>query len=99
MSVRKLLKITVPNYIPSYAHNLSDTNVLQKEFDVTKEDVWYFAPRFIDSEPYGVAICLIWTSPFTEARKPDVSNDVSKSKSNTLLNRYIAKFSKVPIIS
>ena len=44
------------------------------------EDVWYFAPRLQEFPPFDIVICLIWTSPFTGARNPDWSDDVSKSK-------------------
>ena len=67
-----------PNDVSSYGVNLSDTNVLKRDFGVTLEDVWYFAPRLLDFWPYDVTICLIWTSPFTEALHPDWSYDVSK---------------------
>ena len=63
-----------------YDLNLSDTNDLQSEFGLSMEDVWYFAPRLQEFLPYDVVICLIWTSPFTGARNPDWSDDVSKPK-------------------
>ena len=68
------------NYVFSYNLNLSDTNDLQSEFGLLMEDVWYFAPRLQEFWPYDVVICLIWTSPFTGARNPDWSDDVSKPK-------------------
>ena len=67
-----------PNNVFRYDLNLSDTNDLQSEFGLSMEDVWYFAPRLQEFWPYDVVVCLIWTSPFTGARNPDWSDDVSK---------------------
>ena len=67
-----------PNNVFSYNLNLSDINDLQSEFGLSMEDVWYFAPRLQEFPPFDIVICLIWTSPFTGARNPDWSDDVSK---------------------
>ena len=60
-----------------YTLDLSDPNVLEKHFNVSLEDVWHFAPRVLDLEPYPTVICLIWTSPFTGPRPNIWTNLVS----------------------
>ena len=59
-----------------YKLDLSDPNVLRKHFNVTLKDVWKFAPRVLDLEPYHTVICLIWTSPFTGPRPNIWTNQV-----------------------
>ena len=59
--------VTVSLWINRYTSNISDPKDLEKEpFNVTLEDVWSFAPRFLVDEPFPVVVCLIWTSPFTK---------------------------------
>ena len=84
-----IFEIIGPNDVSRYDLNLSDPNVLKRDFGVTLKDVWYFAPKLIEKWPYDVTICLIWTSPFNAALSTDWSTDVSKSKfkiSHTYLN-------------
>ena len=62
----------IMNLIPRYALNVSDPDVLRDEpFNVTFDDVWYFAPRFYVAEHFPLLACLIWTSPFTKSRPRD----------------------------
>ena len=75
------MKIIMVKIILIFRYNLdlSNPTVLRKHFNVTLKDVWYFAPRLLDYEPYSTVICLIWKSPFNGPR-PDVwTTDVSKS--------------------
>ena len=58
-------RIVFSNHFDRYDLDLSDPNILRKHFNVTLEDVWYFAPRILDFNSYSTVICLIWTSPFT----------------------------------
>ena len=50
------------------------------------EDVWYFAPRVSQKDPYDVVICLIWTSPFLKERPRNTTNEVSLEERIILLN-------------
>ena len=43
---------------------MSDEHILQEIYNVTIDDVWYFAPRTQPDKPYNMAICLIWTPPY-----------------------------------
>ena len=45
--------------------NLISSDVLKK-YNVTFEDVWYFAPRIRQVKPFNTLICLIWTPPLIE---------------------------------
>ena len=64
------------NHFDRYDLDLSDPNVLREHFNVTLEDVWYFAPRILHSKPYSTVICLIWTSPFSKPRDKEWTNSV-----------------------
>ena len=61
----------------SQSYKLKEREVLEEVFNVTWEDVWYFAPRVSDYKPYDVVICLIWTSPYLGVRPKEVTNTVS----------------------
>ena len=45
--------------------DIMDPNILQ-EYNVSFDDVFYYAPRPLVDYPYTVVVCLILSSPFRE---------------------------------
>ena len=51
-------------YLCKYNYNLSDPYVIQTVFNLTMNDVWYFAPKPHMEKPLGfMIICLVLTPP------------------------------------
>ena len=51
-------------YLCKYNYNLSDPYVIQTVFNLTMNDVWYFAPKPQMEKPLGfMIICLVLTPP------------------------------------
>ena len=62
-------------------HDLSDPKVLREWYNISLDDIWYFAPKIMGSYveksyPNPVVICLILTNPFRESRPKEWSNQV-----------------------